>query len=143
VAEPWCAGGVLVGGEASGPLVTLVEPVSFWGGVNDATGTIVDPRHAQCGVRLAGTALLSGASKGSSSSSSTFLECVRRDTAPAVLLLTAPDPMLVVAAAVAFEIYGRGPTVVLLDGVPDTVGIEFVRVDAGGRVYAEAAEKVS
>lgn len=136
MAEPWCVGELLVGGEASGPLASLVEPVSFWGGVDDATGTVVDPHHPQRGLQLAGTALLTGATKGSSSSSSTFLECVRRDTAPAVLLLTEPDPMLVVASAVAREIYGRGPTVVLLETAPDIAGIGAIRVDCSGRVYS-------
>jgi predicted aconitase with swiveling domain len=138
MSEEWCVGELLVGGEASGPLVSLVEPVSFWGGVDEVTGMVVDPHHSQRGLRLAGTALLTGATKGSSSSSSTFLECVRRDTAPAVLLLTDPDPMLVVASAVAREIYGRGPTVVLLDATPDVAGVGAIRVDSAGRVYAVA-----
>jgi predicted aconitase with swiveling domain len=141
VTEPWCTGELLVGGAASGPLVSLVAPLSFWGGVDDATGTVIDPHHPQRGLRLAGAALLTGATKGSSSSSSTFLECVRRNTAPALLLLTAPDPMLVVASAVAHEIYGRGPSVVLLDSMPDTTDVATARVDADGRVYSALAER--
>lgn len=138
MADPdvWCQGELIVGGEASGGLIVLAEPVSFWGGVDEETGLIVDTHHCQLGTALAGSALLMGATRGSSSSTSTFLECVRRGTAPAILLLTVADPMLVIAAAVAFEIYGHGTSVVLLSEVPDTAGVESVRVDASGRLYA-------
>lgn len=137
--DVWCEGELIVGGAAGGGLVVLVEPVSFWGGVDEETGTIVDTHHAQRGTALGGTALLMGATRGSSSSTSTFLECVRRGTAPAILLLTVADPILVIAAAVAFEIYGHGTSVVLLSDVPDTGGVESVRVDASGRLYATPA----
>jgi predicted aconitase with swiveling domain len=131
----WCAGDPVVAGEVSAPLLVLQEPVSFWGGVDDETGEIIDAHHPQFGLRLAGTALLMGATRGSSSSTSTFLECVRRGTAPAVLLLTDTDPILVVAAAAAREIYGHGTSVVVLPQVPETSGVEWVRVDLEGRVF--------
>ncbi len=138
-AEAWCEGELLVGGEAGGGLVVLAEPLSFWGGVDEESGLIVDTHHAQRGTALAGSALLMGATRGSSSSTSTFLECVRRGTAPAILLLTDRDPMLVIAAAVAIELYGRGPSVVLLAQSPATDGVGSVRVDGSGRLYAEPA----
>lgn len=141
MAEPdvWCEGQLLVGEAARAQLVVLAEPLSFWGGVDEATGLIIDTHHSQRGTDLAGSALLMGATRGSSSSTSTFLECVRRGTAPAILLLTDPDPMLVVAAAVALELYGRGTSVVLLSEIPPTDGVESVRVDASGHVYANPA----
>lgn len=135
-ARPWCAGELLVGGEASGDLVALVEPLSFWGGVDDETGRIIDGHHPQAGTSLAGAALLMGATRGSSSSTSTLLECIRRRTAPAMLLLTDPDPILVVAAVVAWEMYDRGPSVVLLVEAPDTEDVSWVQVDPEGRLYA-------
>ncbi len=135
--DVWCAGELLVGGPAAGELVALVEPVSFWGGVDDETGAIMDVRHPQHGTLLGGSALLLGASRGSSSSASTFLECVRRDTAPAILLLTDPDTILVVGAAAAHELYGHGPSVVLLPDRPDPAGVGAVRLDGAGRLYAE------
>src|SRR4051794_24524033 len=95
--RPWCSGDPVVAGEAEGALLVLQEPVSFWGGVDEETGVIIDAHHPQFGECLAGTVLLMGATRGSSSSTSTFLECVRRGTAPASLLLTEPDPILVVA----------------------------------------------
>lgn len=139
-ARAWAAGELLLGPQtASGPLVALTEALSFWGGVDDETGTIIEARHPQFGVCLAGTALLIGATRGSSSASSTFLECIRRGTAPALVLLTTPDPMLITAAAAAWEIYGRCPAMMLLSTPADPSGVAEVRLEATGRLVAGAA----
>ena len=130
----WGAGELLVGGPAEGELVALVEPLSFWGGVDHETGRIIDGHHRQVGTCLAGSALLTGATRGSSSSTSTLLECIRRGTAPALLLLTDSDPILLVAAVVAWEMYGRGPTAVLLPAPPPVGGVGAVRVDEQGHL---------
>jgi predicted aconitase with swiveling domain len=133
--SPLMAGELILGPATSGPLLRLTEPVSFWGGVDEKTGQIIDRHHPQYGVCLAGTALLMGAARGSSSSSSTLLECVRLGTAPAMLLLTERDTILPVGVAAAWEIYGRGPSVVLLPGRLDTRDGEQIRVDEQGRIY--------
>lgn len=142
-ASLWGVGQLLVGGEAAGTLVRLAEPLSFWGGVDEEDGRIIDGHHSQFGTVLAGTALLMGATRGSSSSSSTLLECIRRGTAPALLLLTEPDPILVVAAVVAWEIYQRGPSVLLVSGVPDTARVTSVRVTVDGQIHADDEEGVT
>jgi len=136
------AGELILGAGASGPLLRLTEPVSFWGGVDEETGRIIDGHHPQFGVCLAGTALLMGAARGSSSSSSTLLECVRLGTAPAMLLLTERDTILPVGVAAAWEIYGRGPSVVLLPAPPDARDGERIRVDQQGRIYKAPGKPV-
>ena len=135
----WPQGELIVGGPASGPLVALVEPLSFWGGVDDETGLIVDGHHPQCGTSLVGTALLMGATRGSSSSTSTLLECIRVGTAPNLLLLTDTDPILSIAAVVAWELYGYGPSVVLLSELPDTAGVTTVSADGTGRFVVRSS----
>jgi len=129
------AGELILGQAASGPLLMLAEPVSFWGGVDEETGRIIDQHHPQFGVCLAGTALVMGAARGSSSSSSTLLECVRQGTAPAMLLLTERDTILAVGVAAAWEIYDRGPSVVVVPGVPHARDGDWIRVDQQGRIY--------
>jgi predicted aconitase with swiveling domain len=129
------AGELILGQATSGPLLRLTEPVSFWGGVDEKTGQIIDQHHPQYRVCLAGTALLMGAARGSSSSSSTLLECVRLETAPAMLLLTERDTILPVGVAAAWEIYGRGPSVVLLPGPLYAQDGERIQVDQEGRIY--------
>jgi uncharacterized protein len=129
------AGELILGSATSGPLLRLREPVSFWGGVDEKTSQIIDQHHPQFKVSLAGTALLMGAARGSSSSSSTLLECIRQGTAPAMLLLTERDTILAVGVAAAWEIYGRGPSVVVLPGSPDARDGDGIMVDQQGRIY--------
>jgi hypothetical protein len=52
-----------------------------------------------------------------------------------MLLLTERDTILPVGVAAAWEIYGRGPSVVLLPGPPDARDGERIRVDQQGRIY--------
>ena len=44
----------LVPGAASGPILRLDEPLSFWGGLDSATGTIIDRLHPQRGAMRSG-----------------------------------------------------------------------------------------
>src|SRR5437870_5647359 len=87
------------------PLV-LDEPLSFWGGVDPATGVIVDSRHPQRGECVAGRVLVMPAARGSSSSASVLAECVRAGVAPTAIVLGRPDPILAIGALVAEELYG-------------------------------------
>lgn len=108
-------GRTLVPGRARGPALVLPEPLSFWGGVDPATGAVVDRRHPRAGASLSGRVVLVPAGRGSSSSSAVLAEAVRLGTAPAALVLLEPDPILVVGAIVAQELYGRTVPIVLVE----------------------------
>jgi uncharacterized protein len=119
---------VLVAGTAEGETLVLDEPLSFWGGIDPATGTLIDPRHPQRGERVAGRILVMPSGRGSSSSSSVLAEAVRAGTAPAAIVLLETDPILALGAIVARELYGTAIPVVVADGpVPSA---ERLRVDA-------------
>jgi predicted aconitase with swiveling domain len=116
--------------------LVLGEPLSLWGGIDPATGTIVDVRHPQVGTSVTGRVLVMRSVRGSSSSSSVLAESVRAGVAPAAILLGEPDLILAVGAAVAEELYGnRLPVVQLapsdLDAIRDG---SRVSVNAGGEV---------
>ena len=64
----------LVPGAASGPILRLDEPLSFWGGLDPATGAIIDRLHPQRGARVAGRMLMMPGGRGSSSGSATLAE---------------------------------------------------------------------
>lgn len=99
----------LIPGAASGPLLALSEPLSFWGGVNPGTGEIIQVRHPQCGMSIAGTILALPATIGSSSSAAVLLELTRNGNAPAALLLGAPDAILLIGCLVAREMGWPAP----------------------------------
>jgi predicted aconitase with swiveling domain len=108
-------GRVLVGGEASGRALVLDEPLSLWGGLDPDSGLLIDAHHPQHGVDLTGRILVMTVGRGSSSSSSVLAEAARTGHAPAAILLTEPDLILAVGAAVATELYGIGVPIVVLD----------------------------
>lgn len=127
---------VLVEGTARGRLLRLDEPLSLWGGLDPSSGRIVDPRHPQHGETVTGRILALPVGRGSSSASSVLLEAVRQGTAPTGILLREVDGILALGAAVARELYGRHPAVMVLD--PETydrlVDGEPVEITAEGGV---------
>jgi len=118
----------LVPGVARAPALVLDEPMSLWGGIDPATGDIVDAHHPQRGARVSGAVLVMPGGRGSSSSSTVLAEAVRAGTAPAAIVLREPDPILALGAIVARELYGtRIPVIVA--SVPIATGRD-VRITA-------------
>jgi predicted aconitase with swiveling domain len=97
---------VLVRGEATGEVVILTEPLSFWGGVHEREGTVIDVHHPQHGTSIAGRVVVMPSGRGSSSSSSVLAEVIRAGAGPAAIILKTADPILVVGALVAEALYG-------------------------------------
>lgn len=93
-------------GEADAPTIVLSAPLSFWGGIDVATGRIIDRSHPDRGTVITGRILVMPGARGSSSSSSVFAESIRRGTGPAGIVLSVPDPILTVGALVAHSLYG-------------------------------------
>ena len=96
----------LVAGSASGAPLRLDEPLSFWGGLEPATGLIVDRWHPQRQANVAGRILMMPAGRGSSSGSAALAEAIRLGMGPAAILLLERDAIVVVGALVAAELYG-------------------------------------
>ena len=123
----------LVAGTADGRALVLDEPLSFWGGVDPATGDIIDPRHPQHGENVAGRILVMASGRGSSSSSSVLAEAIRAGTAPAAIVLGEADPILALGAIVARELFGTTiPVVVAADSALRTDDLVTIRADETG-----------
>ena len=108
-------GRTLARGVATGEMVVLEEPLSFWGGVDAREGIVVSEHHPQFGILLRERVLVMPSGRGSSSSSSVLAEAIRLGTAPAGILLREVDPIIVLGAVVAQELYGVELPVVALD----------------------------
>ena len=115
--------------------LVLSEGLSLWGGMDPATGELIDAHHPQRGAILTGRAVVMPSGRGSSSSASVLAEAVRAGTAPAAILLSEPDLILAIGSAVAEELYGRVVPVIVLpaaelaairDGDPVRIGPEGV-----------------
>ena len=96
----------LIPGKAHGELLVSDEPLSFWGGYDYKTGTVIDQRHPLAGRSAAGKILALPSTRGSSSTTAVLLEAVKAGTAPAAILTTAPDSFFALASIVADEMYG-------------------------------------
>lgn len=129
-----CTGRTLHAGSASGEVLKLDAPLSFWGGV-DPDGTIVDRHHPQRGRSVRGRVLAMTSGRGSSSSSSVLAELLRSGAGPTAVLLTEPDAIVVLGAIVAAELYAISTPVVALspEGFAALVDGETVTVRAEAR----------
>ena len=126
-------------GAASGLALVLTEPLSLWGGLDPATGNIVDARHPQQGNVISRRVLVMPSGRGSSSSASVLAEATRLGTGPAAILIAEPDLILAIGAVVADELYGRRVPIVELEmadvaQIPD--GARVV-VESGGTVHVD------
>jgi len=122
--------------EIIGRALVLHEPLSLWGGMDPASGELIDARHPQRGARLTGRVLVMPSGRGSSSSASVLAESVRAGTAPAAIILAEPDLILAIGSAVAEELYGVVVPVVVVtaDALAGLTNGLQVRVGGDGSV---------
>ncbi len=106
---------VVVQGSGAGPVVVLDEPLSFWGGFDAETGTVIDVHHPQHGVSLAQAIVVMPSGRGSSSASSVIAEAARTGATPSALIVRVCDEILSTGAIVADELYGRPLPIVEVD----------------------------
>ena len=131
MAERVIAGRPIVAGAAAGEALVSSEALSFWGGYDFHTGTIIDRQHPLVGVRAAGRILAVPFTKGSSTTTAVLLEAVRAGTAPAAILTTGVDAFFALASVVADVMYAKPFPVVALDAD------DFARLETGMRVTVE------
>lgn len=124
----------LVPGSAEGPVLVLDAPLSLWGGLDPATGTVADARHPQHGHSIAGRILVMAGGRGSSSSSTILAEAARVGTAPAAIVLAVVDPVLVAGAIVAERLYGTRIPIVVVGSVDALRAGSRARVHDDGRI---------
>jgi len=101
--------------EVAGRALVLDEGLSLWGGMDPATGLVIDAHHPQHGASLTGRIVVMPSGRGSSSSASVLAEAVRARTAPAAIILGEPDLILSIGSAVAEELYGIVVPVVVME----------------------------
>jgi len=76
----------VVAGSAEGIALVSREPLSFWGGLDTATGEIIDKRHERSGEIVTGRIFVFPQGRGSSTSSAVLLESIKTGTVPAAII---------------------------------------------------------
>lgn len=127
-------------GEASGDVVASRQMLSFWGGVDPATGTVIDHRHPLCGRSLAGAVVVLPKGKGSSTGSYVLLDSLSAGVAPAGIVMSQVDEIIALGVVVHEEFDGRAIPVLVLDGPDFELALAAGRAEifTDGRVVLHA-----
>ena len=116
--------------------MVLAEALSWWGGIDPETGRVTDRNHPQFGACTTGRVLVLPGGRGSSGGSAVLAESIRLGTGPAGLILRTIDPILVVGAMVAAELYPhRACPIVVVDNGYDLLADGLsTRISSDGQV---------
>ncbi|MEM1066803.1 MAG: aconitase family protein, partial [Pseudomonadota bacterium] len=90
-----------------GEVVCTTEGLSFWGGVDPATGVVIDAHHPLKGRSLTGKIVMMPTSRGSCSGSGVLLELALNGKAPAALVFSQPEEILTLGAIIAARVFDR------------------------------------
>ncbi|WP_414153820.1 aconitase X [Paracoccus denitrificans] len=101
-------------GIADGPILFSDEPLSFWGGVDPATGRIIDVHHPLQGRSIAGRVLMMPSTRGSCTGSGVLLDLVLSGRGPAALVFSEPEDVVTLGALIAAEMFGKALPVLRL-----------------------------
>jgi len=126
----------VVPGTGEGKVLKTSQSISFWGGVDPATGLINDPRHELFNHSVADRVLVFPFGKGSSTGSLIMLELVRINKAPAAIVNVRTEPILATGPIVSKHFYGKEIPVICLDEK------SFQMLKTGQNVTVNATENV-
>lgn len=119
---------VIRAGRAEGEALVSPEPIGFLGGVDPATGVVVEAGHALEGQRVSGRVLVFPTGKGSTVGSYTLYRLARVGLAPAALVNAEADPVVAVGAIIA--------------GIPMVDQVDISRIHTGDWVQVCDGEVV-
>jgi len=106
---------IIVSGQAQGPVIVATEGLSFWGGVDPATGSVIDAHHPLAGRCLTGSILLMPTSRGSCSGSGVLLDLALSGRCPAALVFCGAEDVLTLGALIAGRMFDRTLPVLRLE----------------------------
>ncbi|MGI9350025.1 MAG: aconitase X [Rhizobiaceae bacterium] len=119
---------LVVPATVDGEILVCSEGLSFWGGVDAATGTVIDAHHPQCGKSLTGKIVLMPTSRGSCTGSGVLLELAMNGRAPAALIFREHEDILTLGALIATNMFNHPVAVVHLS--PDEYDRLTAKIEA-------------
>jgi len=93
-------------GSAEAEILACEEALSFWGGIDPASGTVIDVHHPLHGRAISGTILMMPSTRGSCTGSGVLLDLVLSGRGPAALIFSEPEDVATLGALVAAEMFG-------------------------------------
>lgn len=99
----------------TGFALVLDKRLSFYGGLDPATGEITDPLHPNYGARINGQILVVEATKGSSCNAGVLAENIRCGMGPAAIILREPSLDIAIGTLTPEVLYGIQTPYAVLD----------------------------
>ena len=105
-----CSGRTLVSGNDDEnpqvcPLIVSDVSISFWGGIDEKTGIVIDNTHPLHGVCITDSILCLPSGRGSCTASQVLLELILNGKAPKAIILRDRDGLLCVGALIAKAVF--------------------------------------
>ena len=122
----------LIGGRAEGEALATAHPLTFWGGIDPATGLIIEAQHELLGQSVTGKVLVFPRGAGSSSGCGVLMEMLRRGNHPAAIINIETEAVLALGPIIARELYGRSFPIVTVKPA------HFARLRTGDRLVVDA-----
>lgn len=104
------------------PVLVSDVPLSFWGGIDEKTGVVIDTTHPLHGQSVEGTILCIPSGRGSSTASQVMLELILNGKAPKALILRDRDGLVSVGALIAQSVF------------PEATVLDIIQVDDFARL---------
>lgn len=121
-------------GKARGPVIMSDKPLSFLGGVDPGTGTVIDPRHPLHGRSMRGKVLVIPGGKGSTVGSYVLFQMSKNGTAPAAIICSNAEPIIATGAIMAGIPMVDRPEADLFQMLEDSLEVEVDAVEGKIRV---------
>ncbi len=94
-------GRVIARGKATGKVLISRDAISFLGGVDPKTGTVIEKGHAIEGKNVSGSVLVFPHGKGSTVGSYVMLQLKKNGKAPAAIINSEAEPIIAVGAIIS------------------------------------------
>ncbi|MFF1831987.1 aconitase X swivel domain-containing protein [Paenarthrobacter sp. NPDC058040] len=127
---------VLVPGAGRGEVISSQQMLSFWGGLDPSTGTVIDHRHSLRGQSVAGKILVLPKGKGSSTGSAVLVDALFLGNGPAAIIMREADEIISLGVVVFEEFYQQTIPVIVLDTNDFECALsgQFAEIDMEGTV---------
>ena len=103
------------------PILSSNVPLSFWGGIDETTGIVIDTSHPLHGQCVKDTILCLPSGRGSCTASQVLLELILNHKAPKAIVLRDRDGLVCVGAIIAQIVFpeetSNVPNIVQLDPI--------------------------
>lgn len=88
-------------GHVRGPIIVTKDALSFLGGVDPDTGTVIDSNHELHGRKISGKILAIPSGKGSTVGSYVIYQMYKNKTAPLAIIALEAEPIIATGAIMA------------------------------------------